>query len=60
MARCSNCGVQAADTEDGLLNEVGDGSRLCAECEEDYMAYLDDNADNLAAQERYENFMREY
>ena len=59
MPRCSNCGVSATNTEDGFLNETGDGGRLCTECEEDYLSYCDQNREELAAQERYENFLAE-
>lgn len=56
MARCSNCGVKG----DGIdLHEVNDSTRLCEDCEDDYNAYLDENSEAIAAQERYENFLAE-
>lgn len=56
-SKCCNCGRSLEDDTDTMSTESG---TLCYRCGESYNDYLDDNADNLAAQERYENFLREY
>jgi DNA-directed RNA polymerase subunit RPC12/RpoP len=57
--KCSNCGHNIDPSgEDYFCN--AEGSYMCERCSESYGEYLDDNADNLAAQERYENFLAEY
>ena len=55
--KCYNCGRSLEDDDETMTTEHG---TLCYRCAQSYEEYLDDNADNLAAQERYENFLREY
>ena len=56
MPRCKNCG---SDGDDFGLIEFADGF-LCEECNLELEEYLEKNREELAAQDRYENFLAEY
>lgn len=54
--KCKNC--EAVDTYDDF-HPIDENDVLCDSCFDSYERYLDENADNIAAQERYENFLAE-
>jgi hypothetical protein len=56
MPRCMNCGSDGGEV--GLI--LFANGFYCEQCNLEYEEYLEDNYEEVVAQERYENFLAEY